>query len=90
MTNAELVYEHLKKLPASTVGEVLDFVEFLEQKQRPSSPAHHLGGEVATGPRQPESARGQIWMAPDFDAPLEDFKDCKTCNSITATRSTGC
>ncbi len=26
-------------------------------------------------PRQPGSARGMIWMAPDFDAPLEDFKD---------------
>jgi len=32
MANAELVYEHLKKLPESTVAEVLDFVEFLEQK----------------------------------------------------------
>jgi len=21
------------------------------------------------------SAKGQIWMAPDFDAPLEDFKE---------------
>jgi antitoxin (DNA-binding transcriptional repressor) of toxin-antitoxin stability system len=21
------------------------------------------------------SAKGKIWMAPDFDAPLEDFKD---------------
>jgi prevent-host-death family protein len=24
-------------------------------------------------PRTPGSARGQIWMAPDFDAPLPDF-----------------
>ena len=75
MTNAELVYERLKKLPESTVGEVLDFVEFLKQKQRPFSHAHHPGGEAAKGPRQPGSARGQVWMAPDFDAPLEDFKD---------------
>jgi hypothetical protein len=68
MTNAELVYEHLKKLPESAVAEVLDFVELLEQKQRPE-------GEAAKAPRQPGSARGQVWMAPDFDAPLEDFKD---------------
>jgi hypothetical protein len=68
MTNAELVYEHLKRLPESTVAEVLDFVEFLERKQRP-------GGEAVKGPRQQGSARGQVWMAPDFDAPLEDFKD---------------
>ena len=75
MANAELVYEHLKKLPESTVAEVLDFVEFLEQKQRLSSHADHPGGEMAKGPRQPGSARGQVWMASFFDAPLEDFKD---------------
>jgi prevent-host-death family protein len=25
--------------------------------------------------RKPGSAKGQVWIAPDFDAPLEDFKD---------------
>ncbi|PAX60315.1 type II toxin-antitoxin system Phd/YefM family antitoxin [Brunnivagina elsteri] len=25
--------------------------------------------------RQKGSAKGQIWMAPDFDEPLEDFKE---------------
>ena len=25
--------------------------------------------------RQAGSARGMVWMAPDFEAPLEDFKD---------------
>ena len=25
--------------------------------------------------RKPGSAKGKIWMAEDFDAPLEDFKD---------------
>lgn len=25
--------------------------------------------------RTPGSARGQVWMAPDFDAPLDDFAD---------------
>ncbi len=24
-------------------------------------------------PRKPGSARGQVWIAPDFDAPLPDF-----------------
>jgi len=33
MTHAELVYEHLKRLPESVAAEVLDFVQFLEQKQ---------------------------------------------------------
>lgn len=26
-------------------------------------------------PRQPGSARGQVWMSEDFDAPLPDFED---------------
>lgn len=26
------------------------------------------------GRRRPGSAKGQVWIAPDFDAPLEDFK----------------
>ena len=26
-------------------------------------------------PRTPGSARGQVWMAPDFDEPLTDFED---------------
>jgi prevent-host-death family protein len=25
--------------------------------------------------RKPGSAKGEIWIAPDFDEPLEDFKD---------------
>ncbi|MFM7424534.1 MAG: DUF2281 domain-containing protein [Elainella sp.] len=25
--------------------------------------------------RQSGSAKGQVWMAPDFDAPLEDFQE---------------
>jgi antitoxin (DNA-binding transcriptional repressor) of toxin-antitoxin stability system len=26
-------------------------------------------------PSKPGSAKGKIWMAPDFDAPLEDFEE---------------
>jgi prevent-host-death family protein len=27
------------------------------------------------GPRRPGSARGEVWIADDFDAPLDDFAD---------------
>jgi len=66
MSPADRVYEHLQHLPESVVAEVLDFVQFLEQKHQHSTqpPA-----------REPGSARGQAWMADDFDAPLKDFKD---------------
>lgn len=66
MTSAELVYQHLKQLPESLVAEVLDFVEFLERKQ---------AGTVNKQPREPGSARGQVRISEDFDAPLDDFKD---------------
>jgi prevent-host-death family protein len=31
--------------------------------------------EARQGPRKPGSAKGQIWMAPDFDATPPDFDD---------------
>ena len=30
---------------------------------------------LSGGRWKPGSAKGQIWMSPDFDAPLEDFED---------------
>ena len=30
---------------------------------------------VAAPRRVPGTAKGQIWMSPDFDEPLEDFED---------------
>lgn len=66
MSQAERVYEHLQHLPEAVVAEVLDFVQFLEQK-------HQCPAERPV--REPGSAHGQVWMADDFDAPLDDFKD---------------
>ena len=66
MTYSELVLSHLQKLPESVSAQVFDFVLFLEQKQ--------VIAETLTL-RQPGSAKGQIWIADDFDAPLEDFRD---------------
>lgn len=66
MTHAELVYQHLKQLPESVAAEVFDFVQFLEHKQATVS---------IQEPRKPGSAKGLIWVADDFDAPLDDFKD---------------
>ena len=66
MNQADLVYQHLKKLTESVAAEVLDFVQFLERKQQAAATRQ---------PRQPGSARGQVWMAADFDEPLVYFKD---------------
>ena len=45
MSQAERVYEHLQHLPESVVAEVLDFVQFLEQKHQRSTqpPAREPG-----------------------------------------------
>jgi hypothetical protein len=50
-------------------------VQFLEQKHLQSGVAGRRGEEIDKGRRQPGSARGQVWTAPDFDAPLDDFKE---------------
>ena len=34
-----------------------------------------VGLERSKGRRKPGSAKGRIWMAPDFDATPDDFKD---------------
>lgn len=80
MTHAELVYEHLKHLPESVVAEVLDFVQFLERKQE---------GASTSQPRQQGSARGQVWMAEDFDAPLGDFREFDILPSLKEGDSYG-
>ena len=66
MKSAQLVYQHLLDLPESVAAEVLDFVQFLESKQARAS---------AQLPRIQGTAQGQVWIAPDFDAPLHDFRD---------------
>jgi len=66
MTQADLVIEHIRRLPDQLVAEVLDFVQLLEQKRA-------VPGQSA--PREPGSAKGLIWIADDFDAPIDDFKD---------------
>ena len=67
MTDADLVYQHLKRLPDSIVAKVFDVVQFLEHKN-----AKVVSPVVA---RNPSTALGQVWMAADFDAPFDDFKD---------------
>ena len=57
------VLEKLRSLPLEKQQEVLDFVEFLEQKIR------------GKRRRQAGSAKGLVTISDDFDEPLEDFKE---------------
>ncbi len=65
MTDLQL-YSQITALPADLKKEVSDFVEFLKQKTKPNAKPKE---------RQFGYAKGFFKMAPDFDEPLEDFKD---------------
>ena len=65
MTDLQL-YTQISSLPADLKKEVSDFVEFLKQKAKP---------KTRLKKRQLGAAKGLIVMSPDFDAPLDDFKD---------------
>lgn len=64
--NGLSIYTKFEKLPANLKQEVSDFIDFLVQKSslKEKNVVPKFG-----------SAKGKINMAPDFDAPLEDFKD---------------
>lgn len=62
MTNADLVYQHLKRLPDSIAAEVFDFVQFLEHK--------NAKGAASAAMRKPGTAFGQVWIAADFPPDL--------------------
>jgi Protein of unknown function (DUF2281) len=53
-----------ERLPPEKQSEVVDFVEFLYERAEPAKKKAVFG-----------SFKGEIMIADDFDAPLEDFKD---------------
>lgn len=65
MTDLQL-YSQISSLPADLKKEVSDFVEFLKQKSKANAKPKE---------RKFGYAKGFFKMSPDFDEPLEDFKD---------------
>jgi hypothetical protein len=65
MTDLQL-YSQISSLPADLKKEVSDFVEFLKQKAK---------SKAKPKERKFGYAKDFFKMAPDFDEPLEDFKD---------------
>lgn len=60
------LYTKLETLPGNLKQEVSDFIDFLISK------SSHKKKRITP---QFGSAKGKINMSPDFDEPLEDFKD---------------
>jgi Protein of unknown function (DUF2281) len=63
----QLILTQLYKLPENLKQEVLDFMDFLVVK-------HQLSDKKNRTPKF-GSAKGKYTLAPDFDAPLDDFKE---------------
>ena len=66
-----VILEKLKELPEPLQTEVLHYIEFLLEKH--VKPAPQKGASKKK--RQAGLLKGKIWIADDFDAPLEDLKD---------------
>jgi len=62
-----ILFSHIIILPENLKAEVADFVAFLEHK--------HLPEKKLVKERQFGGLKEMIIMSPDFDEPLEDFKD---------------
>ena len=66
MSIDERVLGKLHALPPDRQQEVLDFLDFLGQKDRPSAPRRRLRGlcadlEVRLSAEQIDEARGEMW-----------------------------
>lgn len=66
MTDLSL-YTKISSLPDSLKSEVIDFIDFLKtkKKSKKNPKKNRIFGY----------AKGAITLKPDFDEPLEDFKD---------------
>ncbi len=66
----QTLIQEIHTLPESLKQEVLHFVQFLKQKQN-----IQIESPKPRKKRKAGSAKGEIIMADDFDAPLEDFAE---------------
>lgn len=64
-----LIFTELLTFPEALKLEVLHYVQYLKSKE--------MDQNVQFKPKQRKAGtlKGKIWMAPDFDAPLQDFKE---------------
>ena len=78
MTQQAEFLSKVDKLPPQYFREAIDFVAYLQYKAQKEAAAQNNEIEREEPPKGRRGfgcAKGQIWMADDFDAPLEDFKD---------------
>ena len=71
MSNADL-FVKINSLPADLRKQVIDFVEFLLKRKNAPEPS-----EGDSDRKKPIAGllKGKIWIADDFDEPLDDLKE---------------
>ncbi|WP_259732424.1 DUF2281 domain-containing protein [Synechocystis sp. CS-94] len=77
MTDTALL-EKINALPDAMKLEVEHFVEFLLAKQTHISPEQALSSHQTNTSKKRDGfgiLKGKIWMADDFDAPLEEMQE---------------
>ncbi|MBV5261298.1 DUF2281 domain-containing protein [Synechococcus moorigangaii CMS01] len=77
MTDTTLL-EKINALPDAMKIEVEHFVEFLLTKQEPLKPEQVLTEQSTNKTKKRDGfgiLKGKIWIADDFDAPLEDMQE---------------
>lgn len=67
MTEEKAILSQIEQLPEQLKQEVLHYAEFLQKK--------HDAQNGKGKSRKAGSAKGKYTLAPDFDQPLEDFKE---------------
>jgi hypothetical protein len=67
MNEEKAILAQIQQLPEQLKQEVLHYVEFLQTK--------YAAKNQKNKKRKAGSAKGKYKLAPDFDAPLEDFKE---------------
>jgi len=60
------LYKKINYLPSDLKSEVNDYIDFLLSKRN---------SEIKKKRPKFGCAKGQIYLSPDFDEPLDDFKD---------------
>ena len=60
--------EKVKPMPPDYQQEVKDFVDFVWERKMQRSP------DISKKMSLFGAFKGRVWMSPDFDEPLEDFK----------------
>jgi hypothetical protein len=70
MISEQVLIREIYTLPESLKEEVLHYIQFLKEKHK-----SQFEPKPPRKKRKAGSAKGEIFMSDDFDAPLEDFAE---------------